>query len=170
LDLEQVLQEEKKKRAKGMAKNNRIHKSKTKHKAEFATDQRRHIFEQYNDHFGVMNTESSQGNINDDSFYEHYEIEKMITVKCIAATCNKLRDQRFFLKKIPTHILHYSYELSGNLDSKEVLQNKDIIPEFDLLQPWLDIPPQVPIQNFVQCYGTIKFKDALYTVSDLIQD
>ena len=89
---------------------------------------------------------------------------------CIAATCNKLRDQRFFLKKIPTHILHYSYELSGNLDSKEVLQNKDIIPEFDLLQPWLDIPPQVPIQNFVQCYGTIKFKDALYTVSDLIQD
>ena len=71
-----------------MAKN-RIGKPNRKKDSSY---DRKHILEQYNDHFGVMNTESSVGLLNDDSFYEHYDIDKMITVKCIVATCNKLRD------------------------------------------------------------------------------
>ena len=39
------------------------------------------------------------------TFFEHYDIEKIVTLKCIAVTCNKLRGRRFMLKKIPDEVI-----------------------------------------------------------------
>jgi len=33
-----------------------------------------------------------------ETFFEHYDIEKIVTLKCIAVSCNKLRDRKFLLK------------------------------------------------------------------------
>lgn len=41
----------------------------------------------------------------ENTFFEHYDILQVISFKCIAAVCNKVRKKRFMLKKITKQTL-----------------------------------------------------------------
>lgn len=50
------------------------------------------------------------------------------------------------------------------------LNQNMLINYIDLVKDWMDLPPQVPRQNFLNCYGLIMIKNYVYAVSDLIED
>lgn len=110
------------------------------------------------DEVNHLTDEESSFEEKDDKFYEHFDIDKMITYSCIAINCNKLMDKKFMLKKIPScafEIQEYiNYQINGN---KKVtnLGPSDQAGDFKLADSWLNISPQIPTQNFVQCYGAI---------------
>ena len=111
----------------------------------------------------------------DDPFYEHWEIDQVIPNKCIAAVCNKLRQQRFMMRQVPHEVLLLSdfidTEINGGKKTKVgrmSLENSAF--RDDIVKPWMDIKPQIPVQNFVHCYGICRIRDHFYMISDLVQD
>jgi len=40
----------------------------------------------------------------------------------------------------------------------------------ELIDPWLNVPPQVPKQSLSQCYGLIRLKENYYIISNLVED
>ena len=98
-------------------------------------------------------------------FFKHFEIDQMITHKCIAVTCFKLRDQRFCLKQLSGCI---SNELF--LGKQYMNNDNNPVPNKKLIQPWIDMLPQLPKQHVLQCYGFTRIKDHYYSICDLVED
>lgn len=38
------------------------------------------------------------------------------------------------------------------------------------MDPWIFMPPQVPHQNWVKCFGTVRINDISYIMSDVVKD
>ena len=98
-------------------------------------------------------------------FFRHFEIDQMITPKCISVMCFKLRNQRFCLKQLIDGLNDDMFP--GKLYRDE--ENSPLM-KLDLMKPWIDVLPQLPGQNFLQCYGVTRIKDKYYTICDLVED
>ena len=42
--------------------------------------------------------------------------------------------------------------------------------EFDIMDPWINLPPAHKEYSFTNCYGTIKIENNIYAMSELIED
>lgn len=62
-------------------------------------------------------------------------------------------------------------EIKGIKVSKsQPLSTEGTLMDDDIIKSWLDIQPQIPSQNFVNCYGITRIKDNIYMITDLVQD
>lgn len=106
--------------------------------------------------------QDSNQSMNDVSeFYKHYEIDRMITHKCISAMCIKLRNHRFCFKQISERISSEPFP-DANKESP--------LDKVKQLQPWIDMLPQLPCQYVMQCYGSTKINGRYYSICDLVED
>ena len=99
----------------------------------------------------------------------------MMSHNCIVASCFKLRNQKFFLKQISLKKLELENpckitEEAEETEQFEVLNIDFPRLQFDLLEPWTDMLPQLPQQNVLQCYGITRIKERYYFICDLVQD
>jgi len=53
---------------------------------------------------------------------------------------------------------------------ERLLNNEQPITKLDLVESWVGMPPQVPLQNFNACYGLVKIKQHVYTICDFVED
>lgn len=50
------------------------------------------------------------------------------------------------------------------------MNGERLIDYYDLIDNWMNISPQIPMQNFSPCYGIVRIKDSYYVINDLISD
>ena len=77
------------------------------------------------------------------------------------------------LKQLPLEIT----ELQSFIEQYEIQQSCAVTEKPDktydniaLLDSWINLIPQMPYQNFVNCYGIIRIVNNYYIVTDLIED
>ena len=85
----------------------------------------------------------------------------MITVKCMAVACNKLRYKRFLLKELPSELIILIREQPGSSIEDEILR---------ILKPSMDLLPQLPTQNYIPCYGILPINNTYFTITDLVEN
>ena len=124
----------------------------------------------------------SEESDDDSLFFDHYDIEEILSLKCIAVQNNKLENKRLMMKKMPKRAIqiHMSNQkLSDDEDDEhsdhdchkcEKIEKHANAYDIRLFDPWINIPPQIPAQNFNHCYGVIGVKKDIYILTDLIQD
>jgi hypothetical protein len=65
---------------------------------------------------------------------------------------------------------------TGKIDPKLVINVKDykqkMYEHIDIrfMDAWINLPPQLPQQNYIDCYGVIKVGENYFVISDLLQD
>jgi len=118
------------------------------------------------------------------TFSRNFDIENIMTLKSNLTVCYKMRDRRFLIKKLPKNLFDLEkfkniYEASNDVHVMKInktdweVKKHKILNDYmsnGLLLSWLNAPPQVPVQNFVNCYGLLKIDNDLYTVSDIVED
>jgi hypothetical protein len=71
----------------------------------------------------------------------------MLTLKCVVASCHKLRDRKFMLKQIMSSTLELQdfinvHKKGQKKNSGEQPLNEDMLINYiDLVKDWMDLPP-----------------------------
>ena len=69
------------------------------------------------------------------NFLKHFEIEKMITPRCISVVCFKLRNQRFCFKQFIEDVDEKIFP------SVPIEEENNKTEKLDLIKPWINTPP-----------------------------
>jgi len=90
------------------------------------------------------------------TFSQHLDVEKVLSIKCTACVCYKMRDKRFLMKRIPKDLIDLQefldvYENQNDVivsiaKNKNRLNNK-LIESIDVnfMDPWINLPPGLPL-------------------------
>jgi hypothetical protein len=88
----------------------------------------------------------------------------MITVKCMAVACNKLRYKRYMMKELPAELVEH---VRSNLTLTKTDEEEELMK---ILKSSMALLPQLPTQNFIPCYGLLPLNKTYFTITDLVQD
>ena len=90
-------------------------------------------------------------------------------MKCKVCVSYKLKDMRFVAKKLPKNIANMQkyYNQMHDLGEQRCSHETNLT----IMDSWINLPPMVPNQSIVPCFGIIKDNNNdNYALSELILD
>ena len=104
-------------------------------------------------HTSTLETVQEQIDVENNRFFEHFKIEAIISLKCLAASWNRHGEKQFLLKSIPESAVATMKELTGRERTTQMLNDDDYNVNEMLLHDWVNL--KVPHDGLVQCYGQL---------------